>query len=159
LVCRYLAEGTGDPRRAFLERLRAVLGDQGSVIVYNATFEKGVLTRCAALHPEFAPWVAQVKHRVVDLLVPFKSFKVYHPLQHGSASIKAVLPAFTGRSYKDLDIQEGGTASLEYVRVNFGEVPDAERQRVRRQLEDYCGRDTEGMVWLIEVLRQLQPAV
>jgi hypothetical protein len=151
----YLAEGTGDPRQPFLERLRDVLGDQGAIIVYNAAFEKGVLSRCAALHPEFAPWVAQVKHRVVDLLLPFKSFKVYHPQQRGSASIKAVLPAFTGRSYQELEIQEGGTASLEYVRANFGEVSDAERQRVRRQLEDYCARDTEGMVWLVAALRGL----
>jgi len=27
-----------------------------------------------------------------------------------------------------------------------------ERQRVRRQLERYCGRDTEGMVWIVEAL-------
>lgn len=35
-------------------------------------------------------------------------------------------------------------ASQEFLRVTFGEVTDAERQRVRRQLEQYCGRDTEG---------------
>jgi len=72
----FLAEGTGDPRRAFMERLRSVLGDHGSVVVYNAQFEKGVLSRCAELMPEFAPWVSSVKHRVVDLLTPFKSFRV-----------------------------------------------------------------------------------
>jgi hypothetical protein len=151
----FLAEGTGDPRRAFMERLRAVLGDHGSVIVYNAQFEKGVLTRCAERIPEFEPWVSSVKHRVVDLLTPFKSFRVYNPQQRGSASIKAVMPALTGRGYDELEIQEGGTASMEFVRVNFGDVPAAERQRVRRQLEEYCGRDTEGMVWLVEALRKL----
>jgi hypothetical protein len=151
----FLADGTGDPRRVFMERLQAALGDHGSVIVYNATFEKGVLSRCAALHPDFAPWVDSVKHRIVDLLVPFKSFRLYHPQQRGSASIKAVLPAFTARGYDELEIQEGGSASMEYVRVNFGEVAEAERQRVRRQLEEYCGLDTEGMVWLVAALRGL----
>jgi hypothetical protein len=34
--------------------------------------------------------------------------------------------------------------------VTFSDVPYAERQRVRRQLEDYCGFDTEGMVWIAE---------
>jgi hypothetical protein len=29
-----------------------------------------------------------------------------------------------------------------------------ERQRVRHQLERYCGRDTEGMVWIVEGLRE-----
>jgi len=36
----YLADGTGDPRREFMERLRAVMGDKGSIVVYNAAFEK-----------------------------------------------------------------------------------------------------------------------
>jgi hypothetical protein len=104
--------------------------------------------------PEFEPWVASVKHRIVDLLTPFKSFRVYHPQQCGSASIKAVMPAFTGRGYDELEIQEGGTASMEFVRVTFSDVPAAERQRVRQQLEEYYGRDTEGMVWIVEALRK-----
>ena len=61
----------------------------------------------------------------------------------------------TGRSYADLEIQEGGQASLEYLRVHFSDVPDAERQKVRQQLERYCGQDTEGMVWIVEALRKL----
>jgi hypothetical protein len=56
--------------------------------------------------------------------------------------MKAVLPALTGRTYDHLAIQEGGTASLEFLRVHFTDVPDAERQRVRRALEEYCGQDT-----------------
>ena len=36
---------------------------------------------------------------------------------------------------------------MEFVRVTFGDVPAAERQRVRLQLEEYCGRDTEAMLW------------
>ena len=105
--------------------------------------------------PEFEPWVNSVKRRVIDLLTPFKSFRVYYPQQRGSASIKAVMPALTGRGYDELEIQEGGTASMEFVRVTFGDVPDADRQRVRRQLEAYCGRDTEGMLWLVEALANL----
>lgn len=154
----FLAAGTGDPRRLFLERLRTALGDHGSIVVYNAHFEKGVLSRCAARLPEFEPWVTRVKHRVVDLLTPFKTFRVYHPYQRGSASLKAVLPAWTGHGYEELEIREGGTASAEFVRVTFSDVPAAERQQVRRQLEVYCGRDTEAMVWLVDVLMNLAAA-
>ena len=68
---------------------------------------------------------------------------------------KAVLPVLTGHSYADLEIQEGGQASLEYLRVHFGDVPEAERRRVREQLELYCGQDTEGMVWIVDALRKL----
>lgn len=141
----YLAHGTGDPRREFMERLRAVLGDKGSIVVYNASFEKGVLTRCAEFMPEFQSWVASVKRRVVDLHLPFKRFDYYHPAQRGSTSIKSVMPALTGRGYDELEIHEGSTASSEFMRVTFGNITDAERQRVRRQLEAYCGRDSEGI--------------
>ena len=48
--------------------------------------------------------------------------------------MKAILPALTGRGYADLEIQEAGQASLEYLRVHFGDVPETERQRVRAQL-------------------------
>ncbi len=32
---------------------------------------------------------------------------------------------------------------------------EAERQRVREQLERYCGQDTEGMVWIVDAVRKL----
>ena len=57
--------------------------------------------------------------------------------------------------YADLEIQEGGQASLEYLRVHFGSVPEEERRKVRGQLERYCGQDTGGMVWIVEAFCQL----
>jgi hypothetical protein len=151
----FLADGRTDPRPEFLNRLRDCIGDKGSVVVYNAKFEKGVLDALADAFPEHAGWIEGVEARILDLLEPFQSFDYYHPEQHGTASIKAVLPVLTGRSYADLEIQEGGQASLEYLRVHFADVPEAERQRVREQLERYCGQDTEGMVWIVDALRRL----
>ena len=65
--------------------------------------------------------------------------------------------ALTGQGYGDLAIQEGNMASLEFLRVTYGDVEDAEeeRERVRRELEEYCGRDTEGMAWIVDALRKL----
>jgi hypothetical protein len=68
---------------------------------------------------------------------------------------KSVLPVLTGRSYADLEIQEGGQASLEFLRINFGDVTDEERCKVRKQLEQYCGRDTEGMIWIVEAIERM----
>ena len=90
--------------------------------------------------------------RIVDLLLPFRGFRYYHPQQHGSASMKAVLPALTGKGYENLAIQEGGTASREFLRVTYGQVPAAERRRVRQHLEEYCGLDTMGMVAIVQKL-------
>ena len=70
--------------------------------------------------------------------------------------MKAVLPALTGKGYGVLAIQEGGTASNEFLRVTFGDVPVEERRRVRQQLEEYCGRETAGMVWITDALRRIK---
>jgi len=72
--------------------------------------------------------------------------------------MKAVLPALTGKSYDDLAIHEGGMASSEFIRVTYNDVDEKERQQVRRQLEQYCGQDTEGMIWIVESLRNLVEA-
>jgi hypothetical protein len=69
--------------------------------------------------------------------------------------MKAVLPALTGGGYDHLTIQEGGTASREFLRVTFGDVPAAERRRVRQALEEYCALDTLGMVQIVDKLKKL----
>jgi CRISPR/Cas system-associated exonuclease Cas4 (RecB family) len=155
---KYLAEGRSDPRPEFMRELKSVIEPVGSVLVFNATFEKSRLKECAELLPEYQSWVMAVNGRIVDLLNPFKAFNFYHPNQCGSASMKSVLPALTGKDYADLDIQEGGEASREFVRVTFGDVSETERKRVWRALESYCGQDTEGMVWILDELMQSRAA-
>ena len=151
----FLAEGHQDPRPEFMLKLREALASTGSIVAYNASFELGRLKECCEAMPKFLPWVKTVEARVVDLLSPFRSFDYYHSDQHGSASLKAVLPALTGKGYDELTIQEGSTASNEFLRVTFGEVPAEERQRVRKQLEAYCTQDTEGMIWITDALRRI----
>ncbi len=138
-----------------MRSLRAVLPGTGSVVAYNASFELARLRDCCELLPEYQPWLQQVIPRIVDLLAPFRGFHYYHPHQHGSASMKAVLPALTGRGYEHLTIQEGSAAGREFLRVTFGQVGEAERLRVRRDLEAYCSLDTMGMVQIVDQLARL----
>jgi Domain of unknown function(DUF2779) len=149
----FLAEGQTDPRPEFMSTLKSLLGNAGSIVVYNQSFEKGVLKACAEFIPEYMEWYEGIIDRIVDLMKPFQSFDYYHPHQHGSASIKAVLPVLTGMTY-DMEIADGTTASNEYARVTFGEVQDEDRKRVRKQLEDYCTLDTLAMVEIIKILRE-----
>jgi hypothetical protein len=148
----FLAEGEGDPRPEFLSHLRESIANCGSIIVYNAAFEKGVLEECAEALPELRSWVASLQPRFVDLLQPFRSFHYYHPRQRGSASMKAVLPALAGAGYDQLAIRNGDTASREFLRVTFGDFVTEDRQLVRRHLQEYCGLDTLGMYQIIQAL-------
>ncbi len=151
----FLTHNTDDPRPALLSELQKTLGNFGSIIVYNKGFEEGILRDLAPAFPEYGDWIEQVCSRLVDLLAPFRNFDYYHPAQKGSASLKAVLPAITGRGYEDLDINDGQLASISFLSATFGDMPEDERVKVMSDLEQYCGRDTEGMIWIMEKLIDL----
>ena len=151
----FLANGTDDPRPALLSELKNAIGNEGNILAYSKGFEEGSLRDLAPAFPEYSDWIEQVCSRLVDLLAPFRNFDYYHPAQKGSASLKAVLPAITGRGYEDLDINDGQLASISFLSATFGDMPEAERTKVMSNLEEYCGRDTEGMIWIMEKLYEL----
>jgi hypothetical protein len=151
----FLAEGQNDPRPALLKKLRKEIGSEGTVLAYNKSFEEHVLRESADAFPEYAGWVENVTGRMVDLIVPFRSFAYYNPSQQGSASLKKVLPAVTGKSYTGMDIAEGGEASRRFLDIMFGDASPEEVQQTRKALLKYCGQDTLGMVWIVEKLTKL----
>jgi hypothetical protein len=151
----FLWEGRGDPRPGFLAKLFSLLQASGSIVSYNASFEKRMLEESCRRYPDFASYWKSAERRFVDLWGPFRSFHYYHPDQKGSASMKEVLPALTGRGYGGMEIADGGTASREYLRVTFGDVPPEEKAAVRSYLEKYCSLDTSGMVAIVDALNAL----
>jgi hypothetical protein len=151
----FLADGNDDPRHKFIDSLKKVLGNSGSIVVYNKSFEEGVLRALANIFPEYNEWVEDLNGRIIDLLAPFRSFHYYHPRQKGSASIKNVLPVLTGTSYDHLDISDGMDASLALLDVISNNVSEEERIKIRKDLEKYCALDTEGMIWIVDKLKEL----
>jgi hypothetical protein len=156
----FLAAGSADPRPDFLTALRTVVPDKGSVIVFNRQFEQSVLNALAKEFPAHRDWVDEVRARFVDLLIPFRDYHYYNPAQQGSASLKSVLPAITGKGYEGMAIADGMTASMDFIYVTFGElygqhVSAEKAESIRRDLEKYCGLDTEGMVWIVRELGKL----
>ena len=92
---------------------------------------------------------------MADLLIPFRSFSVYRPEQRGSASMKAVLPAFTEQSYEGIDMG-GEDAGYEFMRITFDDNSDSgEIKKIRNTMEEYCKQDTEGMVAIVNRLEEL----
>jgi hypothetical protein len=169
----FLAEGDTDPRKQVLEHLKKYIGPDGSVVVYNESFEKAILRELANLYPEDGSWISSIIDRVVDLYEPFKNFNYYHTAQKGSASMKKVLPVLTGISYDDMDISNGSLASAsflnssrlwkDYVDANkldkIAAVDDKlqtseEVVKMRKSLEKYCKLDTEGMVHVMQALKK-----
>lgn len=151
----YLADGSKDPRPEILSGLRSRLGTAGSIVAYNASFETRILLESADCYPEYCDWARRLTPRFVDLLAPFRSFSYYHPDQQGSASLKAVLPALTGLSYDPLEIADGSTASLKFLDMAFGGLPESECIIILHQLENYCAQDASGMIEILHCLERL----
>ncbi|MBW2972858.1 DUF2779 domain-containing protein [Candidatus Woesearchaeota archaeon] len=149
----FLYNGNEDPREDFILALKKVLGDKGSVVVYNQVFEINRLKDLGEHFPKYKKWVDSVLSRIVDLLVPFRNFSYYNPKQEGSASIKKVLPALCSKSYKGMGITDGGTASVKFFNMAYGECEN--KDKIRQDLLKYCELDTLAEVWIVEELGKL----
>jgi len=136
-----------------------VMGDKGDVIVFNQTFEIGRIKEMMEDFPEYSEILENILDRIVDLALPFRNFYYYNPEQKGNYSIKKVLPAITGKSYNELEINNGGDASMMFFYSHVKKHPEyskgLDKEYVRKHLLKYCGLDTEGMVWILRELRGL----
>ncbi len=154
--------GSADkPDVAFLEALKAGLPERGSIVVWNQGFERGINDKLADRNPDYADWLADVDVRVVDLMEVFSQQSYVHPGFLGRTSIKYVLPVLVpGFSYKDLAIQEGGTASIRWNEAVTGQVSAEEAAKIRADLLVYCGLDSRAMLEIWRALqRETEPAL
>jgi hypothetical protein len=151
----WIWDGQGSPFKSMLDELARCMGREGSIVAYNAGFEIGRLREAAGECSGKSRWVDSLINRMVDLLAPFRSFNVYHPDQHGSASIKSVLPALTGKDYSSLAISNGKMASEAFLTAMYAGVSDDEKQQAFKDLEAYCGQDTLSMVDILRKLGEL----
>jgi len=149
----FLSEG-GDPRNALLRQMELDLKGSGDIIVFNKAFEISVMKKLAENFPEEKDWLLSAIERVVDLADVFRAFYYYNNSQKGSYSIKKVLPAITGKSYSDLEINNGGDASMLYFYSHIKPKLD-NKEEIRANLIKYCGLDTRGMVWIVGELKKI----
>ena len=153
----FLADSGEDCRAAMADALIEACRGADRVVAYNAGFERGCINRLMDAVPERAAELQSVADRLIDPLSAVRNY-IYHPLFLGSFSLKAVLPALVPElGYDDLAISEGQVASLYLGRLLFRPemIPKNERSTLRRNLLEYCKRDTWATVRLVEKLREL----
>jgi predicted RecB family nuclease len=151
----FLATDRSDPRQAFISVLCDVLGDGGSIVVYSQQFESQRLSELASWLPKFSGRINEIQSRLWDLL-PVVRNHVYHPAFGGSYSLKSVLPALVPEmTYEGMGVADGQAAGLAWESLVSGDCSEAQRQRKREALLDYCGQDTLGMVRLVEKLQRV----
>jgi hypothetical protein len=152
----FLPKDPSDPRPALLESLLELLGDTGTILAYNAPFEKGRLLDLAAAFPRQRARIEAALRRFQDLITPFKNGWFVHPAFGGSISIKAVLPALVpSMSYEGLAVADGGGAIRAYSEFLQPQTTAKRRREIRENLLEYCGQDTLAMVKVLEALERL----
>lgn len=148
----FLSTDGSDPRRGCGEAL-ARLPDVGSVIAWNASFERGCLRTLARRFPDLAPALHSLADRTVDLL-PVVRRHYYHRDMRGSWSLKAVLPTVAPElDYGTLEGVKSGTEAQEaYLEAIDPGTSAARASDVRQALLDYCELDTRAMMVTLERL-------
>ena len=147
----FLDVSGNDPRRQFAETLIDACGTQGPVIVYNQTFEKGIIKTLAELYEDLSNQLLAINERVFDLLPVMKHY-YYHPDMKGSWSIKSVLTCLIpDLRYSDLgDVQDGLMAQSAYLNILSGKLSTKERDSLIEDMREYCKLDTYAMLAIID---------
>lgn len=161
-----------DPQLVFLESLIADInkyGDEGTILVYNKSFEAGRLKALAEKYTQHYEEVKSIIWRFRDVAQPFQEMVIYKSSMQGSYSLKKVVPAMIPEladAYNDLNIGNGAQANLAFLQLlrqqenaNANLADDEEfmsrRSQIRHDLLEYCKLDTYVMVKLIEEMHAI----
>ncbi len=146
----FLHTESSDPSLAFLEAMQKDIGKIGSIIVWNKSFECNRNTELAKRFTKFKEFVEDVNARVYDLEDVFKKQYFVHKGFKGKTSIKYILPVIAPElTYKNLNIQNGGSASDTWNRLVTSQIPANQKKQVTEDLLKYCERDSYAMyaIW------------
>lgn len=152
----FLAKDLEDPSRSMAKTLQNHIGKDGTIIAWNMGFEKGCNTEMGKRASEYQMFFKDINSRMYDLMHVFKQGYYVHKDFHGSASLKKVLPVLVpALSYKDLEVQEGTTASNNWGDMVTKSISKKEKDKIYNDLLAYCELDTLAMVRILEGLRKI----
>ncbi len=152
----FLHTKASDPAPMIVPDLISHLGPQGSVVVWNQSFEAHRNKDLAKHCPEYEGQLLGINDRLYDLMLIFKDGYYVHPDFHGSASLKAVLPVLCPNlGYQALKISSGEQAMLTWYWLQTGEMPEGDRSEIEDAMKAYCKMDTYGMVAILNKLLAL----
>lgn len=137
-----------EPSKTLITKLKNDIRDNGSIMVWNKTFEIGRNNDMAILYPEHKDFLNSINNRIVDLADFVKNGYYIHPGFLGSWSIKNVLPVMVPElSYKDLKVNKGDVAMIVWWNLVHNED-----KSMAEDLIEYCKMDTMAMVKIWEKL-------
>jgi len=140
-----------DPRGDFIKSLLNIIGDNGSIVAYNAPFEERILKSLIPHFPHYSEKIESLIQRIWDQLYIFRNH-YKHSGFNNSNSLKNVLPILvTKLKYDDLSISSGDQAVLSWIKL-IETDDDNKRAVIIKNLKEYCKMDTLAMVEIHKLL-------
>ena len=144
--------------RTFAEHMINDLPEDGSVIVYNKTFEATRNKEIGAMYPDLKDQMDRINSNIVDIMVPFRQRNYYSREMEGSYSIKYVLPALypddPELDYSNLPGAHNGEEAS-HAFVSLKNKTKEEQEEIRKGLLEYCKLDTLAMVKIWEKFKEV----
>jgi len=151
----YLHRENSNPMPQLIEKLKSDIGDTGTILTWNMSYEKGCNDRMAEFYPEHKGFLEGLNNRINDLMIPFSEMWFVDKDFFGSASIKKVLPVLAPElSYKDLDVSDGLLARRMWTQTVLEGKNQSQREKILSDLSKYCTLDTFAMVRILEELKK-----
>jgi len=138
-----------------VKKLQSDIGDNGTILTWNMSYEKGCNDRMAKLYPEYAKFLNAINHRTQDLMIPFSKLWFVDKDFYGSASIKYVLPVLVpDLSYKQLEVSDGLKARRLWMDTFLNGNNQDKKDQINKELCEYCTLDTYAMVLIFNELQK-----
>ncbi len=153
----FLGDGVNNPSEDLAKSLTENIGDIGSVVVYNSSYEKNIIKGLYEKFPLLESKLKQINQRIVDLENVFTKGYYYNKAMRDSFSIKSVLPALflndESLNYNLLEqVHNGDEAPRVYL--NLKNMEKEQRESSVKNLLNYCHLDTLSMVKIFQKLNE-----
>lgn len=167
----FLAYDDKDYREELIKEMIKYIdtNSNGTVLVYNESFEKSRLKELAEIFPQYKTELLKIRDMVFDLMNITKTksslyeeigyskeeaslFNYYHEDLNGSYSIKKFLPLFSNLTYKGMEVANGVDALVTYAKLP--KMDKIEYDHKYNKLVEYCRQDTWAMVEILWGLKE-----
>lgn len=154
----YIADSKKNCQKTIAKNLVNILENTGSIITYSS-FEAQVIEKLIKVVPELEEQLRNIISRIVDLEAILK-FNYYDKRFHGRTSIKKVLPVMIPEmNYEHLKIGEGGSALSMFAYMAMGMYSREKEEEIKKNLLEYCKRDTLALVKMHKFLFDVSQTV
>ena len=153
----YLVESFNQPQfHQLAQGLIDFLGDEGSIVVWNQSFEKKVNRNLATIFPELADKLETINDRVYDLMEIFRTGIYQDGRFKGKFSIKKIADVLLEKNpYQSSDIKQGDEASNQWLLATQSQSNHHQRV-IFQSLIKYCQADT---IAAADIYQQLLKAI